>query len=784
MVRRNRSIQGKIQLAIALTSAGVVLLLAVMLLFTQYSSARHELESSLHTLSRMAASNLVAPLAFDAPEDAQDVLQTLSAIPDLRAVAVLRADGTVFVHHSFGGGPTLAIPNMQQDVAGHLWQGDRILVSAPVELDGQALGVVWLACGLGNFHARIRRIVVWGTGLYLVATALAVLVAWLLQRVITRPILELARVADRTILEGPTSVRAHKRDDDEIGVLVDSFNHMLDHIAEQSERLRDRERCYRTLFAQAANAILLENGDRRVVEANQTAATLFNQSETNLIGKSTAELFALATLPAPAVGERVKIARSEARLNGGDTVPVELSVTGISDRGKHFFLTSAIDIRDRIRAQELLVRSRDELQVQVNAATAELREANASLQREMDERRRLERQMMLSEKLKGLGLMAGGIAHDFNNLLQTILGNTDLLLDEAAETLGEEGRHSAGEIRRAARAAADLVSQMLAYAGKSALRIAPVDINDLLRSMQPLFDAAVPKNVRSEFELGEDLPQIDADESQLRQVVMNLVINAAESHPGPGGIYTIRTGIRHCDREFLQHTLLHENLPTGHYLFLSVQDNGCGIEPDQIERIFDPFFSTKFAGRGLGLASVLGIVRAHRAAIMVESKPGKGATFTLFFPTTFTAPIMMTDAPTVAPDWHGEGLVLVADDEEGVRHVAKRMLDLLGFTVETVADGAEAVEFCRRHGGQVALYILDVTMPGVGGIQAARQILAIDPDARILLSSAYGIERVQHAIGGIRICGFLRNPYEKNGLRDQLANILGPQNPPDCPSLT
>jgi CheY-like chemotaxis protein len=191
-----------------------------------------------------------------------------------------------------------------------------------------------------------------------------------------------------------------------------------------------------------------------------------------------------------------------------------------------------------------------------------------------------------------------------------------------------------------------------------------------------------------------------------------------------------------------------------------------------IERIFDPFFSTKFAGRGLGLAGVLGIVRAHRAAIMVDRMPGEGSTFTVYFLTTAAAPALAEEPPASTRDWRGEGLVLVADDEEGVRHVAKRMFRLLGFQVEIVADGTQAVEFCRQRHRDVRLYILDVTMGCLGGVEAARQILAIDPNARIVLSSAYGIERVQGVLGGLRILGFLRKPYERDSLRDQLASLL------------
>jgi len=768
-----KSITGRIHLAIALTSAGVVFLLAAILTYSQYSRAKRDLDTHLHTLSQMAASNLAVPLAFDDPEDAQDVLAAFRAVPDIVNAMVSRTDGTVFVRQSFGNRSPIAFPATPLDDHEHSWWKDHILVCANIAPGGESQGTLWLACGLDSFHDRTREIVVLGIYLYVLATILATLVAWLLQRVITRPILELAQVADRITQQGPSTVRARKQANDEIGVLVDSFNHMLDHIATQSERLSEREHCYRALSSQAASAVLLENADRRVVEANDMATEVFSQSHEALIGKPTADLLLVPDgLPAPAVGERVRIPEGKGLRPDGTTLPVELTVAGIEDEGQHLFLTSAVDITDRLQARALLMQSRDELKERVAAATHELRETNESLRREVDGRRRLEGQMMMSEKLKSLGLMAGGIAHDFNNLLQAILGNTDLVLMGQREVLDEDSRLCLEETRQAARAAADLASQMLAYAGKSALRIAPLDVNGLVHSMVPLIEAAVNKNAHGVYELAEGLPRIDADEGQSRQVIMNLVSNAAEALPAGGGTYTVRTEVRDCDRECLQRTLLHEDLAAGRYLTISVEDTGSGIEPDMIENIFDPFFTTKFVGRGLGLAGVLGIVRAHRAAISVDSEPGKGSTFTVYFPVG-PAGVAVLDVPAVAAeDWHGEGLAVLADDEEVVRHVARRMLRNLGFQVETVECGEDAVELCRQRNDEVRLYILDVSMPGIGGIEAARQIQDLAPNACLIVSSAYEREQVEAQLGDLAVAGFLQKPYERDTLRSQIARIL------------
>ena len=633
MLKSMRTMKAKIQLAISLTCAIIVLVTVTTLLLVQYSDARRELVQQLHTLARTAADGLAAPVAFDAPDEARETLRTLRSIPDLRCVAIARPDGTVFLHQSFGQHDPTMFP-ARAPANGRLWQRDQVLVAADIGLDERSHGTLWIACGLESFRTSVRRIIVMGAYLYVLATVVAFLAAWLLQRAITRPILELAATADRITREGPSSIRAEKRTDDETGLLVDSFNHMLDHIADQSRRLEDRERCYRTLFAQAAGAVFLESRDRRVLEANHAAGVLLGCSAEALVGRPTAALVAVpgADLPSPAVGERIHVSPAELSPPAGAPIQIDLTVAGIEDAGQPLYLTTAVDISDRLRAQAFLERSRDELKRQVAAATAELRQANADLQHEMDERRRLERQVTMSEKVKSLGLMAGGIAHDFNNLLQAILGNLDLALCDLGDGTDSDTRNCILEAKRAARTAATLATQMLAYAGKGALRVAPVDVNSLIRDAIPVLEAGIGRDVRAVYELADGLPTVPADEDQIRQVLIHLVGNAAEAMAPGGGTFVVRTGLRECDAEFLRRAVLPEDLPPGPYVALSVQDHGSGIAPDILARIFDPFFTTKFIGRGLGLAAVLGIVRAHRAAITLATEPGRGSTFAVYLP--------------------------------------------------------------------------------------------------------------------------------------------------------
>jgi signal transduction histidine kinase len=256
----------------------------------------------------------------------------------------------------------------------------------------------------------------------------------------------------------------------------------------------------------------------------------------------------------------------------------------------------------------------------------------ADRKRADDERRQWDRKLQEAQKLESIGVLAGGLAHDFNNLLTPILSYADL----AAATLDAEAPAAPmmREIDRAARRAADLVSQMLAYAGKGRLVIEPFDLSALVRDMGQLLEALISRKAELQPQLAAGLPAVEGDAGQVRQIIMNLVTNAADSFGDLPGIIRVRTGLCYADRQELRAAQHGEDLPEGPYAFLEVSDTGCGIAPKNLARIFEPFFTTKFAGRGLGLAAVSGIVRGHKGAIHVTSEPGRGTTFRVLFPCT------------------------------------------------------------------------------------------------------------------------------------------------------
>jgi PAS domain S-box-containing protein len=393
-----------------------------------------------------------------------------------------------------------------------------------------------------------------------------------------------------------------------------------------------------------------------------------------------------------------------------------------------------------------------------------------------EDRIELERSALHAQKLESLGVLAGGIAHDFNNLLMVMMGNVELALQDIPEQ--SPARQHLQRADQAARHATLLTRQMLAYAGKGKVAVRRVDLNALLDDMAHLLRTTIPKSIELAEQLHRPLPPIEADPAQLQQLVMNLLTNAAEAVGDKPGTVTVSTGLQECGVDYLAQSRVEPPPAPGSFVYLMVADTGCGMSSETQQRMFDPFFTTKFTGRGLGLASVMGVTRAHKGAIILHSEEGRGTTIKILFPVVNLA---STAEPGVAqaepePVDHApfSGTVLVADDEPTVRHTAKLMLERLGFTVLTAADGEEAVDLYRKRSHDIALVLLDLTMPRMDGPTAFAEIIRLRPDARILLTSGYAQQSVMGRFTGVAPAGFIGKPYQLKRLRQELRRVLGP----------
>jgi two-component system cell cycle sensor histidine kinase/response regulator CckA len=384
---------------------------------------------------------------------------------------------------------------------------------------------------------------------------------------------------------------------------------------------------------------------------------------------------------------------------------------------------------------------------------------------DISDRRRAEEHMRQAAKLESLGVLAGGIAHDFNNLLTGVLGNASLLRS-ALETDDPNGVF-ADEIITASERAADLTAQLLAYAGKGMFIIKPIDLSELVGSLTALIHSSIPRKASIDFCCsGEVL--VDGDRAQIQQVIMNLVINAGEALTEGAGSVRITTGIQ--EMESVQ-AAQPDPLPPGRYVFLEVADSGRGMRPDVKNRIFDPFFSTKFLGRGLGLAATLGIVRAHQGGIVVESAPEEGSVFRVYFPPSRAAAAAQEPAPPER-SLVGTETVLIVDDEDTVRKTASRALQQFGYRVLTASDGREAVTLLGENSRAVSVVLLDMTMPGMSGAETARYLRTIRPNIPILVTSGYDEHEVKRQFVPHGFAGFIRKPYRADQLVEAVRRVL------------
>jgi signal transduction histidine kinase len=376
-----------------------------------------------------------------------------------------------------------------------------------------------------------------------------------------------------------------------------------------------------------------------------------------------------------------------------------------------------------------------------------------------------------THKLESLGVLAGGIAHDFNNLLTAILGNANLLRIERHQS--PTAAAQLDQIEAAARRAAELCRQMLAYAGRGRFALQPLDLNALIRGIEALMAVTLPGRATLNISLAPRLPAVLADDTQIRQLLMNLVINASEALRDGFGTIAIATSSGRRTTGELAATVFSPQLNGGEYVSLSVSDTGEGMTDDTMARIFDPFFSTRFTGRGLGLAAVVGIVRAHKAALRVESHPGSGSTFELLLPAHEGRPAERQATPpdleTGRPAWRASGTVLVVDDELGVRTLTRSVLERAGLTVILAEDGAGGVDTFRARADEVQIVVVDLTMPGLDGRETLQQIRRIRPDVSAILMSGY----TPADLDDWPSHEFLQKPFTPAALRAIVRRILG-----------
>jgi signal transduction histidine kinase len=422
-----------------------------------------------------------------------------------------------------------------------------------------------------------------------------------------------------------------------------------------------------------------------------------------------------------------------------------------------------------------LDRQRQELQWQRDNLELLVAERTCELEQELSERKRaeaektvLEQQLHQAQKLESLGVLAGGIAHDFNNILAIITGYCGLV-----KINYETAEKNIPHIEKAAERAAELCRQMLAYAGKAPFIQAEVDFSGLVDEMITMLKATISQNVVIKSVLSRDFPFFMGDSSQLRQVVMNLIINAAEAIgevTGEIGISLEKTEIKAGQTE-IDH--LGTIIPEGRYICFEVTDNGCGMDAETRRKIFEPFYSTKFAGRGLGMSAVLGIIKAHDGALQLESRVGHGTTFKVYLPVQVgSSEKEEASQNATSVPWQGSGTILLAEDEEHVKSIAVELIQMLGFTVIVAANGKEALELYEKSAADITMVVTDIGMPVMNGYELFYELKQRSQQLPIIISSGFGEGYIVSKIPREEIAGLINKPYSFDQLRDVLRGVV------------
>jgi PAS domain S-box-containing protein len=515
---------------------------------------------------------------------------------------------------------------------------------------------------------------------------------------------------------------------------------------EPTSASRITEERYRMVIETAFDAIVIIDADTGlVVDLNPRALEMLGRSAVEVVGQEHVILY----VPSRANSYRAifhRAAKGELR-----TYEIELTDRhGTSIPCEVAFSVSQLPRQRLVQGVFRDLTERKKAEAEKGAITARLQEA---------------------QRLESLNVLAGGIAHDFNNILMSILGFATIGKDRSAANPMVVGYFA--KIESSTLRAGELCRQMLAFAGRAQVSIHPGDLNEVIRSFEEPLRTKLPVHVQLAMHLWPELPPVNFDTVQLGQVVVSMVTNATEAIAESPGLIQIKTFGSFPNDPTRADGFITPEIPTEYCAVLEITDTGCGMSAEQMRRIFEPFYSTKFIGRGLGLSETLGMIRSHQGSIQVKSKRGEGSSFRLYFPAIPTLQVMESPrpAPPVRKGTPGEPpLALVVDDESAIRELVGAMLQDLGFTVKYAAGGAEALEIFSQFAHQVSVVMLDLAMPGVPSHQVLEKIRATGKrEVRVVIMSGYSAEDVLERCGTHRPDGFLPKPFSTAHLKAALA---------------
>ena len=534
----------------------------------------------------------------------------------------------------------------------------------------------------------------------------------------------------------------------ELGSLGQSFDNMAHSIAAREQTLIESQERLSRITDSAKDAILMMDSQGRISFWNPAAEQIFGYRSDEAIGKELHSLLAPeryyaayhAALPefhrtghGNAVAKTIELF---AIRKDGKEIAIELSLSAVLQNNEWHAVGVTHDISKRKRAEE--------------------------------EKHALEQQLHQAQKMESLGILAGGIAHDFNNILAVIMCYSSLGQKEP-----EKAAEFMPEIEKASERAAGLCRQMLAYAGKTQFVQSKVDMTSLVDEILGMLKSTLPQNVNIKPYLSGDIPPIQGDASQLRQIAMNLIINASEAIGEVQGDVRVALTETKILEEQAEKDHQGKTIIPGSYLCLEVTDTGCGMDDETMKRIFEPFYTTKFVGRGLGMSAVLGIITSHKGALQFFSQPGRGTTFKVYLPVRIgksTGEGSHTQGSLLP--WQGSGTILLVEDEPQIKKVAKTLLESLGFSVIEASNGIEAIEQYLNYATDITMVVTDIGMPLMAGYELISELKKLDSALPIIVSSGFGDKDVISKIVPGDIAGLVSKPYNLDQLREVLKGVM------------
>jgi PAS domain S-box-containing protein len=706
------SIRQKLQTIVMVTSGVALLVASVGFTLYDRSTFLRAKTQDLSAAAKMVGSNSTAALSFGDAKSAKEVLSALQAKQNVINACIYSKDGRVFASYSRDAAHRDFSPPPAQAQATAIVKNNMVLFQ-PITLNGKSIGTIFIEADLTDLDARFTRFLEIDFLVLLASLAVAFLLSTRLQRVISGPIRELADTALSVSSRENYSIRARKRGEDEIGLLIHQFNSMLDRIQEGDtalqeahneleNRVAERTSYLNALIENSPLAIMVLDSGQKVQLCNPAFENLFQCVPQEEIGKPVSSLF-----------PNEKILPEASAASGAISHEAPASVTTRRKRKDG----SYVDVELHL------------VPLTVNGRVL----GSLGIYQDVTERRVLERQLRMAQKMEAVGRLSGGIAHDFNNLLGVIIGYIQLIKRNL--TPEERSHEYAEEIEKASQRAVSLTRQLLAFSRQQVLEPLILNLNTLVTEMEKMLPRLIGEDIHLNLMLDPAIGQVKADPGQIEQVVMNLAVNARDAMPD-GGKLTIQTANVDLDLAFARE---HPGSVPGQYIMLAVTDTGTGMDPETQAQIFEPFYTTKGRdkGTGLGLATVYGVVKQSSGYIAVESEKGKGSLFKIYLPRSeqpVAAPSKSAGAPLTI---RGTETILLVEDAEPLRKLAQMFLRDNGYQVLTAADGAEALETAAQHPGPIHLLLTDVVMPGINGRVLAERLAPRYPAMKVLYMSGY-----------------------------------------------